>query len=119
MAREYPDEVDALILPWLKERTKEEVFRLCKEHGVPFAPVRDFQEVLEDDNFRQRDFFVDIDGPWEQPVKFPGAPFRFSETPWSLQRPAPQLGQHNHEIFAGRLGLTDAELRALRSEGVI
>lgn len=119
MGREYPDEVDALILPWLEERTKEEVFQLCRRHGVPFAPVRDIKEVLNDENFEQRRFFVEAEGPGGEKMKFPGAPYRFSETPWRLGSRAPKLGQHNREIFGGRLGCTDVELRELESEGVI
>ena len=29
MAEEYPDESEALIAPWFKERTKQEIFELC------------------------------------------------------------------------------------------
>ena len=31
---------------------------------------------------------------------------------------APKLGQHNPEVF-GRLGVTEAELKALRAKGVV
>jgi crotonobetainyl-CoA:carnitine CoA-transferase CaiB-like acyl-CoA transferase len=119
MGREYPDEVDALILPWLKERSKEEIFHLCREHGVPFAPVRDIADVLNDENFQQRDFFVEIEGVFGKPVKFPGAPFKFSETPWELKSAAPALGQHNREIFCNGLGVTRNEYEQLESEGII
>jgi crotonobetainyl-CoA:carnitine CoA-transferase CaiB-like acyl-CoA transferase len=119
MGREYPDEVDELILPWLKERTKEEIFRLCMEHGVPFAPVRDIEEVLGDEHLRQRGFFVETVGPSGEKIKFPGAPYKLSETPWRLSGPAPKLGQHNREVLGGMLGFTEAELKELGSKGII
>jgi crotonobetainyl-CoA:carnitine CoA-transferase CaiB-like acyl-CoA transferase len=119
MGREYPDEVDALILPWLEERTKDEVFQLCREHGVPFAPVRDIGEIFHDEHFEQRGFFVEAPGPSGEAIRFPGAPFRFSETPWEVKGPAPRLGQHNTEIFSDRLGYPDSMLKRLKSDGVL
>lgn len=119
MGREYPDEVDALITPWLMEHTKDEVFQLCRQHGVPFAPVRDFREVLNDEHLQQRNFFVETAAPFGKPAKFPGPPYRFSKTPWQLKSPAPRLGEHNREIFVNRLGYTEGDLQRLKSEGVI
>ncbi len=35
------------------------------------------------------------------------------ETPWELRRPAPQLGEHNHEVYAEALGYRQEELARL------
>ena len=42
-----------------------------------------------------------------------------SGTPGEVRWPSPTLGQHNHEIFGGLLGLTGKEIDALESGGVI
>jgi crotonobetainyl-CoA:carnitine CoA-transferase CaiB-like acyl-CoA transferase len=44
---------------------------------------------------------------------------RLMETPGSISRTAPLLGEHNQEIFAGELGMSSDDLIALRAEGVI
>ena len=51
-------------------------------------------------------------------LHLPRPPFRVSDSSWEL-RPAPTLGQHNHEVFCDGLGLSDAELVQLRANGVI
>ena len=50
---------------------------------------------------------------------YPGAPFKMSRTPWAIRRPAPLLGEHNAEVFCGRLGYSPEELVMLRAEGLV
>jgi crotonobetainyl-CoA:carnitine CoA-transferase CaiB-like acyl-CoA transferase len=57
MGTEYADEVDALVIPWLMERTKEELSALATEYKVPLAPVRTTKEVMRDPQFAYRHFF--------------------------------------------------------------
>ena len=46
-------------------------------------------------------------------------PWKLSATPSSIHRHAPILGEHNHEIFHGMLGLSEEEIKALEEEQVI
>ena len=48
-----------------------------------------------------------------------GSPFRLSETPGRVYCGAPVLGEHTEEILSSILGLSQAEIVALRKEGVI
>jgi crotonobetainyl-CoA:carnitine CoA-transferase CaiB-like acyl-CoA transferase len=48
----------------------------------------------------------------------PGAPYRLSETPWRIQRPAPRLGEHNAEVYE-RIGVDRAALARLYCAGVV
>ena len=52
-------------------------------------------------------------------VKLVGVPVKLSETPGSVREPAPLLGQHTDEVLHEYLGMNDAEISALRHEGVI
>ena len=119
MAEQYPEEAEALIAPWFMERTKEEIFSLCMEHKVPCAPVRTIQEVVEDPHLNHRGFFVDVDHPTAGKLTHPGSPFHLSRTPAEIGGPAPLLGQHNADIYGGRLGLSREEMGRLRMAGVI
>lgn len=71
MGTEYPDEVDALIVPWLMQHTKHELGELAARFKVPLAPVHTVDEVLVDEQLRHRDFFRDVaDG--DRVVRVPG-----------------------------------------------
>lgn len=119
IGRRYADEMDALLAPWLMAHTKLEIFEMCQAQSVPFTPVKSADELVNDDHLRERGFFVEIDREDTGPLTYPGAPYQFSVTPWAIRRPAPFLGEHNAEIYRGRLGLSAEELRDLRLGGII
>jgi CoA:oxalate CoA-transferase len=52
-------------------------------------------------------------------LKTAGFPIRFSELPAEYPGPAPMLGQHNQEIYAGLLGFSRKEIEQLAKEGII
>jgi crotonobetainyl-CoA:carnitine CoA-transferase CaiB-like acyl-CoA transferase len=68
---------------------------------------------------RARGLFVDMEHPVIGKYKQFGVVPRLMETPGSICRTAPLLGEHNQEIFAGELGMSSDDLIALRAEGVI
>ncbi|MBI3965369.1 MAG: CoA transferase [Chloroflexi bacterium] len=95
----YADEMDERLSTWLGEHPKEEIFHLCQARGIPFTPVYSLAEVAESEHLQARDFFVEYDHPVAGRVRTPGAPYRLSETPWRLRRPAPTLAQDNREVL--------------------
>ncbi|MFH1486766.1 MAG: CoA transferase [Chloroflexota bacterium] len=119
MAEEYPEEVDALLEPWLMERTKEEIFQICRDNAIPFTPVYNVEELVNSPQLQARGYFKDVERAETGTVKYPGWPFTFSKTPWKLDRPAPLLGEHNEEVYCGRLGFSREDLARLRRGGII
>jgi crotonobetainyl-CoA:carnitine CoA-transferase CaiB-like acyl-CoA transferase len=119
MEDDYPEEVDALLTPWFLERTKKELFELFEKNAVPFAPLYNMADEVSDQHLSERKFFATLDRAEAGVLKYPGAPYKFSKTPWSLERPAPLLGEHNEEIYCGRQGYSKDDLVALRRAGVI
>lgn len=94
-------------------------FREAQERGIPVGVIYAPEEVLDDPHFRARGFPVAVDHPeLGRAVTYPGAPYRFSRTPWHIARRAPHLGEHNAEVYA-ELGLDAAALDALRAQGVV
>jgi crotonobetainyl-CoA:carnitine CoA-transferase CaiB-like acyl-CoA transferase len=117
--QEHRDDFDAIFLPWCLERTRREIFTQLQSYSVMCAPIQTVDEVFTDPQEVARNFFVEIDHPEAGRLLYPGAPFIMEETPWSVRRPAPLLGQHNEEVLCGELGLSKQELLALSAQGVI
>lgn len=115
----YPEEVDALLAPWFLERTRKELFELFEENAIPFAPVYNMGDEFQEPHLIEREFFIEIDREETGTLKYPGAPYKLSKTPWALKKPAPLLGEHNEEVYCGRLGYSREDLAALRRNGII
>jgi len=99
MGREYPDEVDALLAPWLELCTCDELLRMFRERGIPFSVVRDAAGVAACPQLAARGFFVETHHPAAGTLRYPGAPWRLSRTPWRIDRPAPLLGEHTADLL--------------------
>jgi formyl-CoA transferase len=115
---QFIDEIDAMIEAWTAKRTKQEVTAILGGAGVPCGAVLDSAEVLADPHLRQRGFITELEHPRRGAFPMPGNPVRLSDSPTEMVR-APLLGEHNAEIYGKLLGLGDAELDALRRDGVI
>ncbi|MEE9262663.1 MAG: CoA transferase, partial [Dehalococcoidia bacterium] len=115
---EYADEVDALMLPWLVVHGKLEIFNQGQEQGLAFAYVASPQDLLECEQLQDRGYFVEVAHPVAGRWEYPGAPFKTSQGAWHVG-PAPLLGQHNNEVFCGRLGYSQEDLVVLRQMGAI
>ena len=98
-AFQWADEIDALWHPWMKERTKQELWEQFAANRISFQPVHTIAEVAESDQLQQRDFWRDIQtAAGEQAI--PGAPYKLGRTPWRIRRPPPLLGADTAEVLS-------------------
>ena len=79
MGKQYPEEVDALVMPWLARHTMAELEALALEHNLIVSPVRSCADVLATEHFFARGF-LQPGQVAERDVKVPGLPFQVSET---------------------------------------
>ena len=110
--------INALLTEWLVNHNKEDLYHQGQAAGVPFAMVYSSKDLVDSEHLTAREFFAEIDHPKTGKVKYPSAPYKFSETPWQVTRPAPLLGEHNEEIFTRRLERSHEELAKLGASGV-
>lgn len=76
MGSEYPDEVDALLTPVLRQFTQRELLERAQEFGFALAPVNSMRKVLEEAHFRKRGSLQDL--------QFDGATVTVPSAPWRL-----------------------------------
>ncbi len=88
---------DEALLPWLLAHTAEEIVSICQAVRVPVGPVPTMLGLLEDAHLADRNFWRRVAD--DEPLLFPGPPFRLSAHEWNLTRP-PRLGEHDREVLA-------------------
>jgi crotonobetainyl-CoA:carnitine CoA-transferase CaiB-like acyl-CoA transferase len=99
-------------------RPREEWLERLAQHDVPFAPERHLNELDDDPQVRHLDLFYELEHPAAGTIRSVHRAIRCDGSREIDFRPPPTLGEHTREVLAG-LGLSDDELNALCSQGVI
>jgi benzylsuccinate CoA-transferase BbsE subunit len=87
--------------PFAMSRTKMELYEEAQAAHLPIAPLSTVADLIDNPQLRQRRFFVEMTHHLvDHPFLAPGAPYRLSKTPWSIEGQAPLLGEHTAEILA-------------------
>jgi len=103
----HMDEVDAIVSAWTSPRTKEDAFQALMGAGVPCAPVRDLQEVMNDPNMHARGALQWQNHPEHGRIVVQHSPLRFAGvTPRPLE-PSHALGADTTAVLRARLGWDD------------
>jgi crotonobetainyl-CoA:carnitine CoA-transferase CaiB-like acyl-CoA transferase len=88
------------------------------EADVPAGPINDLAAAFASPQVAARGLLVNVEHPVLGALRQVGPPFELHGTPATVRTAPPLLGEHSAEILAG-LGLSPAEVAALRSDGVI
>lgn len=111
-------EVTALFQEAFLKRPSAEWIEAFQEAGVPVGPIYNVADVLNGPHVTAREMVVEVDHPIVGKMKTLGVPVKLSETPGTVTRAAPMLGQHTREILA-ELKYSEAEMNALAEQKVI
>ena len=115
----HATEIKEKISSCLMQHTREELYSKARETGAVLAPYYTLGEVAKSTQSAVRSFYVELEHPVAGSFKYPSAPYKLSQTPWSAHRPAPTLGQHNEQIYCQRLGYSRSDLTKLRQASII
>jgi formyl-CoA transferase len=113
------DEVDELVGAWTRNRDRKALFDLLVQHRVPCAPVRELREAVNDPHMRERGMLLEVEHPAYGRIVVCRSPLHYAGMPQPDYQVSPERGGDNERILGGRLGLSLAELDALRRDNVI
>jgi len=117
--RSHHDRIDASIVAWLRDQHVDDAVERLAAAGVPAAPTLDARRLNDLPQLTARGWFEAMEHPVAGTVLYESLPMTFSDVPRPMyRRPAPTLGQHNHEVLR-ELGLDEKAIAALEEEKVI
>jgi glutaryl-CoA transferase len=111
--------LDGMIADTLKTDAAEAWIAKLKGAGVPCGRINSVKQAFDDPQTAAREMVETVEHPTVGALKLIGTPFKLSDTPASIRRAPPLLGQHTEEILRGELGYDDARIAALRRDKVI
>lgn len=113
------DDLYALTVEYTEQYTMLELFEAGKREGVPIAPILSIEDFYNSPHTKAREYFVEMEHSAAGKAEYPGPPYKWSETPAVMKRPAPCLGEHNVEIYCNELGFSKDDLVALKGARVV
>ncbi len=113
---EVVDTLSAAFAAW----PREDLLRTLERATVPASPIYDMPEVLRDPQADARGVLWDVDHPTLGTLSLIANPLRHaSQSPAAPVSHPPLLAEHTAEVLATALGLSEPEIAALASDGVI
>jgi len=109
----------ALLQEALAARSYEEWEAILMPAGIPIGAINTLDQAVAHPQVEARGALVESTHPVAGTIRMVGPPVRMSDTPGTVRRPAPLLGEHTAQVLRERLGMTDAEIARLRDARVI
>jgi crotonobetainyl-CoA:carnitine CoA-transferase CaiB-like acyl-CoA transferase len=114
------DEIDQRLAAWTREQSSDDVVAALRARRIPVAEALVATRMYGEPHLEARGYYQTLVHPRSGERRYPVWPMRFSFGPHEPYRgPAPTLGQHNREILAGELGLSDDDLARLERAQII
>ncbi|MFF7445019.1 MULTISPECIES: CoA transferase [unclassified Streptomyces] len=114
----HADVLDDAVGTWIAARPLTEVLAAFEKAEAAAAPVQDVREVMTDPQYQALDTITTVDDPELGPLRMQNVLFRLSDTPGAIRWAGRPHSADTTQVLT-ELGLTEAELAALRAEGAV
>ncbi|MGA5501595.1 CaiB/BaiF CoA transferase family protein [Streptomyces umbrinus] len=114
----HTDVLDEAVGSWIADHTREQVIAEFEKAEAAVAPIQDVRDVMTDPQYAALDTVTTVDDPELGPLRMQNVLFRLTETPGGIRWAGRPHGADTDTVLA-ELGLTEAEITTLRSEGAL
>jgi crotonobetainyl-CoA:carnitine CoA-transferase CaiB-like acyl-CoA transferase len=97
-------------------RTRQQWLDLLGDSNVPMMVVNSLDDLIDDPHLKETGFWQEFDHPLEGRIRTSSPPINFSETPASIRRLAPRLGEHSVEVLR-EAGLQEEVIEQMLAAG--
>ncbi|MFK0264993.1 CaiB/BaiF CoA transferase family protein [Streptomyces angustmyceticus] len=114
----HAEELDGAVADWIARHDRAEVLAAFEKAEAAVAPIYDIREVMTDPQYQALDSITEVPDDELGTVRMQNVPFRLSATPGAIRWAGRPHGADTDEVLTG-LGLTGAEIDALRTAGAL
>jgi crotonobetainyl-CoA:carnitine CoA-transferase CaiB-like acyl-CoA transferase len=115
---EKQEEISRIFAGIFRQKTRDEWDKELNRLDLCAGKVLNPDEVIHEPQLIERQMFIELDHPRQGKVRQTGIPIKLSETPGSVTRFPPLLGEHTDEVLT-ELGYKQPEIDWLRQKGCI
>lgn len=112
------EELVEILMKYTKSKYSSEVIERLKREGVPSGPIHDLAQVLAHPQVQSREMIKEVEHPTIGMLKMLGTPIKLSETPGSVRKAPPLLGENTNDVLT-KIGYTSSDITALKEKGII
>lgn len=96
--------IDEVLVRFYQSKPKWEIYEQGQHRRLLVGIVSSPEDLAKNPQLEARHWFQDINHPeLSDTLRYPGPPYRLSETPWRITRRPPLLGEHTNEVV-GEIG---------------
>ena len=115
---EHRDAVEGIVADWMLAHGADQIVAWLEAEGVPCAKIARVDEVVDNPQLAHRGAIRDV--PFgDSTVPMQGVTIHLSDTPLTIRRPLPRVGEHNAEVLAAWLGHGPDRVAALQAAGAL
>jgi crotonobetainyl-CoA:carnitine CoA-transferase CaiB-like acyl-CoA transferase len=113
------DLVTQTLTPVMKSKTTSEWVEALEALKIGCGPINTLKDVFADPHVQARDMVVTMQHATGKEIQVIANPVKLSATPPDYRSPPPVLGEHSESVLSGLLGMSAAEIAALREKGIV
>ncbi|MSQ47651.1 MAG: CoA transferase [Deltaproteobacteria bacterium] len=115
----HEDELETLMTAWTTLRGKWDVTRILQAVGVAAFPSMNSKDLVDDPHLNERGFFTRLPHPEVGVQTHTGIPWRLSNGPNGVRKPAPLLGEDTDTVMRDILHCSDEEIAKFKEQKVL
>lgn len=116
---QHVDELNAALADWIESQPVDQLCAKLDDAKLAYSFIFSIEDIMNDPHYKARGTIASVPDPHIGPVKMTGVVPKFPDSAEKAIDPAPDLGQHNGDIYGGLLGLSAEQLAALTEAEVI
>ncbi len=113
------DLVTQTLTPLMKTKTTTEWVEALEALKIGCGPINALKDVFADPHVKARNMTLEMDHGSGATVTVIANPVKLSATPPTYRSAPPVLGEHTDAVLSGILGMSAAEIDALRAKGIL